>query len=316
MNFVIITPSFNQVEFLKRCIASIADQVTDEIVIHHHVQDGGSSDGTGEFLKAYTGQIRSTLSSGYSFSYERVSDDGMYDALNKGIEYALKYAPWQTSGMNGYEQQPLISKPQISNSIFAWLNCDEQYLLGSLKKVFDYFKQCPNIDFFYGNTLHVNSEGKFLTYRKNPPLRKLYVRTDHLYIQSASTFFRASIFEEGARFDTSLKAISDCVFIINLLEKKKVGKHIHDYLSIFTMTGDNLSIEDVGLKELNCWHNTAPAFIKLFRPIINGFRYFEKWLAGGYSEKFPLRYLIYVNDHKKRECIWTNSGSWKFTWGR
>ena len=82
------------------------------------------------------------------------------------------------------------------------------------------------------------------------------------------------------------------------------------------MTGDNLSIEDVGLKELNCWHNTAPAFIKLFRPIINGFRYFEKLLAGGYSEKFPLRYLIYLNNHKKRECIWTNSGSWKFTWGR
>ena len=99
--------------------------------------------------------------------------------------------------------------------------------------------------------------------------------------------FVHQFFEEGARFDTSLKAISDCVFIINLLEKKKVGKHIHDYLSIFTMTGDNLSIEDVGLKELNYWHNTAPAFIKLFRPIINGFRYFEKLLAGGYSEKFP-----------------------------
>ena len=49
MNFVIFTPSYNQVEFLRRCIASIADQVTDEIVIHHHVQDGGSSDGTGEF---------------------------------------------------------------------------------------------------------------------------------------------------------------------------------------------------------------------------------------------------------------------------
>ena len=316
MNFVIITPSYNQLEFLKRCIASIADQVTDEIVIHHHVQDGGSSDGTGEFLKAYTRQIGSTLSVGYSFSYNRVSDDGMYDALNKGIEYALEYAPWQSFGLNGDEQQPLISKPQISNSIFAWLNCDEQYLQGSLKKVFDYFEQFPDTDFFYGNTLHVNNEGAFLTYRKNPPLRKLYVRTDHLYIQSASTFFRASIFEEGARFDTSLKAISDCVFIINLLEKKKVARHIHDYLSIFTMTGGNLSIEDVGLKELKCWHDAAPKLIRLFRPIINGFRYFEKWLSGGYLEKFPLTYSIYLKDNEKRERVVTNSGSWKFTWGR
>ena len=315
MNFVIITPSYNQVEFLKRCIASIADQVTDEIVIHHHVQDGGSSDGTGEFLKNYAGQVGFMESSGYVFSYERVSDNGMYDALNKGIEYALKYSPWQDSGSKGDEQQPLKPKPQISNSIFAWLNCDEQYLPGSLKKVFDYFKQRPNIDFLYGNTLHVNSAGKFLTYRKNPPLRKLYVRTDHLYIQSASTFFRASIFEEGARFDTSLKAISDCVFIINLLEKKKVARHIHDYLSIFTMTGDNLSIDDVGLKELKCWHDAAPAFIRLFRPIINGFRYFEKWFVGGYSERFPLEYSIYTDDMNTRKLFVRSSGSWRFTWG-
>ena len=316
MNFVIITPSYNQVGLLKRCIASIADQVTDEIVIHHHVQDGGSSDGTGEFLKDYLEQIGSTVSSGYSFSFERVSDNGMYDALNKGIEYIFKYSPWQASDSNGDEQQPFVSKPQISNSIFAWLNCDEQYLPGSLKKVSDCFKQHPNIDFLYGNTLHVDSEGSFLTYRKNPPLRKLYVQTDHLYIQSASTFFRASIFEEGIRFDTSLKVISDCVFIINLLTKKKVARHIHDYLSIFTMTGDNLSIEDVGLKELKYWHDTAPAFIRLFRSIINGFRHFEKWLAGGYSEKFPLMYSIYLNDNEKRERVVTNSGNWKFTWGR
>ena len=33
------------------------DQVTDEIVIHHHVQDGGSSDGTGEFLKLIPGRL-------------------------------------------------------------------------------------------------------------------------------------------------------------------------------------------------------------------------------------------------------------------
>ena len=67
MNFVIITPSYNQLEFLRRCIASIADQVTDEIVIHHHVQDGGSSDGTGEFLKNYAGYMGSIISSGYTF---------------------------------------------------------------------------------------------------------------------------------------------------------------------------------------------------------------------------------------------------------
>ncbi len=83
MNFTIITPCFNQLDYLKRCMASVADQVTagtghlasgigkqgaidrsaplasspqpkanSSLSVHHHVPDGGSRDGTREFLGA------------------------------------------------------------------------------------------------------------------------------------------------------------------------------------------------------------------------------------------------------------------------
>jgi glycosyltransferase involved in cell wall biosynthesis len=316
MNFYIITPSFNQAGFLKRCIASIADQVAKGIHIHHHVQDGGSSDGSTEYIREYAEKLAEKESIGYSFSFESVYDEGMYDALNRGIQRVVDFGLLAENRHLTAAPSNQYSKSKGDESVIAWLNCDEQYLLGSLKKVFDYFEQCPNTDFLYGNTLHVNSEGKFLTYRKNPPLRKLYVRTDHLYIQSASTFFRASIFEEGVRFDTSLRAISDCMLIMDLLEKEKAAGHLNDYLSIFTMTGRNLSIEDVGLKELKSWHDGAPVFIRLFRPLINAFRHLEKLFVGGYTERFPLAYSVYIDDMEARKHFVRSSGSWKFTWGR
>ena len=117
----------------------------------------------------------------------------------------------------------------FDSSAVAWLNCDEQYLPGTLKKVANEMKAYPCGDFFYGNTLHVDLNGKLLTYRKNPPLRKVYVEADHLYIQSASLFFRRSVFSEGTRFNTSMKSMSDCILMIDLLKKGKRGVRINEY---------------------------------------------------------------------------------------
>jgi len=293
--FFIITPSYNQLFFLKRCIASVADQVNDSVQVYHHIQDGNSTDGSIAYLEEYIESLCPNNKS-YMFSYESRNDRGMYDGLNFGLEY----------GSDFFDKKSIVS----------WLNCDEQYLDGTLQTVANVFGANPNLDMLYGNTLNVNTAGEMLTYRKNPPLRKLYVKTDHLYIQSASLFFQSSIFKNGLQFDTSYKAISDCILLTQILEQGKLAARLDQYLSIFTMTGKNLSIEDVGLKELKYWHDTAPLFIRLFRPIINGFRYFEKWLVGGYSESFPLKYSIYTDDMNARKLFVRNSGSWKFTWGR
>ena len=316
MDFYIITPSFNQAGFLKRCIASIADQVAKGIQIHHHVQDGGSSDGSTEYMREYAEKLAEKKSTGYSFSFESVNDEGMYDALNRGIERVVDFGLFAENKPLTVAPSNQYSKSKSDESVIAWLNCDEQYLPGTLKKVMDYFGQHLNLDFLYGNTLHLNETGEFLTYRKNPPLRKLYVKTDHLYIQSASIFFRLSIFEEGVRFDTSLKAISDCVLIMDLLEKEKIAGHLNDYLSIFTMTGRNLSIEDVGLKELKSWHDGASFFIRSFRPLINEIRHVEKAFRGCYYQRFPLTYQVYIGkEMRDRQHRVAASGSWKFTWG-
>src|SRR4249920_605055 len=47
MTFSIITPSYRQSDWLKLCIASVADQ---EVAAEHIIQDAGSDDGTQTWL--------------------------------------------------------------------------------------------------------------------------------------------------------------------------------------------------------------------------------------------------------------------------
>jgi glycosyltransferase involved in cell wall biosynthesis len=97
MDISVVTPSFNMLSYLKRCVASVADQ--ERVQAEHLVMDGGSRDGTVEWLKTQT-----------SLLSEVRSDNGMYDAVNRGFRRAR-------------------------GQIVAHLNCDEQYLPGTLESV-------------------------------------------------------------------------------------------------------------------------------------------------------------------------------------
>ena len=68
--FWVITPSYNSLRWLPCAVASVADQACNGIEIHHHVQDGGSNDGTGEWLAGYADQCRLKPRANYTFSYE------------------------------------------------------------------------------------------------------------------------------------------------------------------------------------------------------------------------------------------------------
>ena len=113
--FSIITPSFRQLDWLKLCAASIADQAG--VRVEHLVQDAGS----GETMLAWAAEWKrkcETEDGRFSFQLAMEKDDGMYDAVNRGLRRA-------------------------SGELLAYLNCDEQYLPGALATVADYFAKNP-----------------------------------------------------------------------------------------------------------------------------------------------------------------------------
>ena len=94
----IITPSYNQGEFVGQTIESVLSQ--DYPDLEYIVMDGGSTDGTLDVLKQYDGRLHWTSE----------PDRGQSHAINKGLR-------------------------QASGEILAFLNSDDLYEPGALMKV-------------------------------------------------------------------------------------------------------------------------------------------------------------------------------------
>lgn len=272
----IITPSFNNLSYLKCCYLSIADQKG--INIEHIVIDGGSTDGTVEWLQKQK-----------NIRWISEKDNGMYDAINKGLGLAR-------------------------GKILAYLNCDEQYLSGTLLLVKDFFEKNSGIDILFGDSLLIRPDGNLIAYRKSYQLRWYYILSSHLYVLSCTIFWRRKILENGIYFNSYYKAAGDADFIIRLLKNGFQIKHINQYLAAFTMTGNNLSENVNAKRELLDRIKNAPFWIRLFRLPLNIMRLTEKFLDGAYFQKMPLKYSVYVNDkviEKKDFIVNKASFLWK-----
>lgn len=79
MKISIITITFNSAKTLQRTFASVQSQTYKDI--EHVIVDGASSDGTVDMIKAYAAEHTNVR-----WVSER--DDGIYNALNKGIKMA------------------------------------------------------------------------------------------------------------------------------------------------------------------------------------------------------------------------------------
>jgi glycosyltransferase involved in cell wall biosynthesis len=253
----IVTPSFNMLPYLQLCHASIVDQ---GVSLEHIVADGGSTDGTANWLKENNGII--------SISEK---DKGMYNALNKAISLS-------------------------SGDIIGHLNCDEQYLPGVLEEVLDYFNNNPHIDFIAGDFLVIDKEGAFISYRKNFQPRWQYFFSNYLYTTTCTLFYRRKIFDK-IRFDESYRSISDVIFLYQVIRNGFKGAHLRKYFSVFTYSGANLSLDPISKIEKARFNRTLPGWYKVVRPLFFLFFYVERIVHNVYREKSKLAYAIFLKGH-------------------
>jgi glycosyltransferase involved in cell wall biosynthesis len=264
--------------YLKRCAASIRDQ--EGVEFEHIVVDGVSADGTVEWLKQNK-QIRSISE----------KDSGMYEAINKGLIMA-------------------------GGEILAYLNCDEQYLPGTLAFVKEWFDRHPGVDMIFGNTLLIRPDGSLIAFRKGYPPRRLYIAASHLYLQSCTMFFRRKLIEEGCIFDKNFRIIGDEEFVLRLLRKGYHIRHVKKFLAGFAVTGKNLSVDDRAAEEKQMILDRFPFYVRGFRWVLNGVRLMEKFLNGAYFFPKPLEYAVYVEgDEEKRKQFVVHKASFRWRWG-
>ncbi len=104
----IVTPSYNQAEFLERTILSVLNQNYPNL--EYIIIDGGSTDGSVEIIKKYEKFLAYWVSE---------KDKGQADAINKGFKRA-------------------------TGDIVAWQNSDDTYSPDALQSVAGFFRQNPN----------------------------------------------------------------------------------------------------------------------------------------------------------------------------
>lgn len=243
--------------YLKRCAASIQDQ---GVSVEHIVMDGGSSDGTAEWLVG--------VRSGIDGVSEK--DNGMYNALNKAIRHSRA-------------------------EIVGHLNCDEQYLPGVLRRVLDYFAQNPDIDFLAADFLVIDPRGELVAYRKSFQPRWPYFFSNYLYTTTCTLFYRRRVFDK-VMFDESYRSIADVIFLYNVIRAGYRGVHLPGYVATFTYSGTNLSLHPVSALEKKRFLATLPLWFRFLKPMFFVSFFVQKVIHGNYHESSPLRYSIYSGD--------------------
>ena len=255
MQFSIITPSFRNSQWLKLCIASVADQ--QGVEFEHIVQDSCSDDGTQDWLP-HDRRVKAFIE----------KDGGMYDAVNRGYRRA-------------------------QGDILAHLNCDEQYLPGALKIVCDFFEAHPEIEVALAGTIVTDDEGKYICHRHSmvPHPQDMWYR--FLALTSGIFIRRRVIQERGIFFDTRWRDWGDFHWMLALMKNEVPMKVLDHFTSIFADTGENMNLKPNAIREKNETAAMAPSWVRMLKPVWIVHHRLRRLAAGHFSLK-PTSYSIYT----------------------
>lgn len=180
----IVTPSYNQAQFLEEAILSILNQNYPQL--EYIIIDGGSTDGSVDIIRKYENQLAYWVSE---------PDAGHYAAVNKGFAKA-------------------------TGEIMAWLNSDDMYLPWTFKTVASIMSELPEVEWLTTfNLCFWDWEGFCVGVRTIPGYsREAFLDGCYLpwgenalgWIQQESTFWRRSLWEKiGNSIPTKLKLAGD-----------------------------------------------------------------------------------------------------------
>lgn len=183
----IVTPSYNQGEFIEATILSVLEQNYPNL--QYLVVDGGSKDNTLDILKKYEDRLKWTSE----------KDKGQSDAINKGFKMA-------------------------KGEIVAWLNSDDTYEPGAIQTAVDYFLTHPDTALVYGEGDIIDRSGskvKRFEATQDFDLWMLIHKWD--YIMQPATFFKRDALEQVGYLNESLHYCMDWDLWIKLASQYNVG---------------------------------------------------------------------------------------------
>lgn len=171
----IVTPNFNQVDFLEETIVSVLSQGYPNL--EYIIIDGGSTDGSLELIKKYEKQLAYWVSE---------PDKGMYEAIQKGFD-------------------------KSTGEIMAWINSDDMYHRNAFFTVAEIFSTLQSVNWLVGVSSLYDTKGRTVRVEHSRALCKFdFYAYDYFWIQQETCFWRRDLWEKvGSTLTTTLRYAGD-----------------------------------------------------------------------------------------------------------
>ena len=174
LRVTIVTPSFNQVDYLEETIRSVLLQSYHDV--EYIVVDGGSTDGSIDLIRKYEPWITWWISA---------PDGGQAEAINRGLSRA-------------------------TGSIVGWLNSDDVFYPDFIANRVAEFMAAPEVDLFYGDVdVGSTSEVSEAIMRGRMTDFETMVRTLDVPIPQQSALWRAEVLEKVGDLDPRWQVVLD-----------------------------------------------------------------------------------------------------------
>ncbi len=267
--FSIVTPSYNQAQFIEETITSILDQAGD-FKMEYIVADAGSKDGSVEIIKRYAAMVESGTyplhCRGITMQWWSKKDKGQSDAINKGLKLA-------------------------TGDFVAYLNSDDTYLPGALEGARKAFAELPDAGGVYSDFIEVDEHGNELNYHKIPDFDLDY-EIDGNIIPQPTMFMRRPAQQQVGYFNEAYHYAMDYDMWVRLGKKYPIY-HRSEVWATFRLHGDSKTVSQ------------ARKFWKEEREISrsNGGRFFSRMYVHTMYTRHPKLTGIFIRASRLRKHL-------------
>ena len=216
----IVTPSFNQAQFVGETIESVLSQEGD-FEIEYAVMDGGSTDGSPEIIRRYAERVAAgqwpLRCRGITMSWVSERDGGQTAAINAGLRHA-------------------------TGDVFGYINSDDLYFPLAFQRVMDAFEADPAADFVHGDGDVIDGNGTRQWEWLSRPYDHAVMTSYHWlwndftnYILQQATFWRRRVRDRIGDLDPTCHFAMDAEYWIRAGAAGLRLRHLPEKLGKFRM---------------------------------------------------------------------------------
>lgn len=176
----VVTPSFNQAQYLERTILSVLNQHYPNL--EYFIMDGGSTDGSLEIIKKYEPYLAGWVSE---------KDQGQTDAINKGFRRA-------------------------TGDYVAFQNSDDVFAPDAFSRVAEAWRKAPTTDVFFGDMYITDEDDVILEEMRAPEFCVECQLYEGMQVFNQSLFIKRDRLNQFGLLDEHLRFVIDYEIVARL----------------------------------------------------------------------------------------------------